>query len=480
MLPEIEANLAEILGESTAYGLPKLFKSKRFFFKIFWLAYFLTGCIASIYFTVDLLNSYLEYEVIQKTEIITENEMTFPTITLCSDSFNNNNEPLKDIIQLCKFDFNNNDCQTNPDNYFFKFYFYEFKGQNCLQFNSGKNMSNHSIPILNSTLGGDDQYGLSLFFEKLINTPMNIYIDDPSLPSFINGIKYKIFDFTAEPKTKYFILLSKTEQYKLSMPYNPCYKDVFTEFPLNKTILNFFQSNNVAYKQKYCYQLCAELDYLETNPCDCKKNTKLNYVRQDCFHDNRVILSKQCTNNYLNNFKKKIAEKCSKYCPLECNSIEYTFSTRNYYTNENIRLFIYFKEMEYTKLSEMPKIEPFDLISNIGGILGLFIGCSFVSLFELVEIFLEVYFILFSNKNNKQIKWSESKETKEITRSTNQNEMKIGLKNNTIKNESLIEQISKVSSNNEVLLTKAQDANKKLKNEINPSFEIKIQQLETI
>ncbi len=136
--------------------------------------------------------------------------------------------------------------------------------------------------------------------------------------------------------------------------------------------------------------------------------------------------------------------------------------------------------MEYTKLSEMPKIEPFDLISNIGGILGLFIGCSFVSLFELVEIFLEVYFILFSNKNNKQIKWSESKETKEITRSTNQNEMKIGLKNNTIKNESLIEQISKVSSNNEVLLTKAQDANKKLKNEINPSFEIKIQQLETI
>jgi hypothetical protein len=128
----------------------------------------------------------------------------------------------------------------------------------------------------------------------------------------------------------------------------------------------------------------------------------------------------------------------------------------------------------------MPKIEPFDLISNIGGILGLFIGCSFVSLFELVEIFLEVYFILFSNKNNKQIKWSESKETKEITRSTNQNEMKIELKNNTIKNESLIEQISKVSSNNEVLLTKAQDANKKLKNEINPSFEIKIQQLETI
>ena len=58
--------------------------------------------------------------------------------------------------------------------------------------------------------------------------------------------------------------------------------------------------------------------------------------------------------------------------------------------------------------------------------------------------------------------------------------MKIELKNNTIKNESLFERISIVSSNNEVLLTKAQDANKKLKKEIYQSFEIKIQQLETI
>jgi hypothetical protein len=55
--------------------------------------------------------------------------------------------------------------------------------------------------------------------------------------------------------------------------------------------------------------------------------------------------------------------------------------------------------LKYTKYSEMPKTETFSFISEMGGILGLFVGCSFVSFFELAELFIEIYFILFSNKN---------------------------------------------------------------------------------
>ena len=36
----------------------------------------------------------------------------------------------------------------------------------------------------------------------------------------------------------------------------------------------------------------------------------------------------------------------------------------------------------------------FDLISSIGGLCGLFIGVSFVSLFEIGELFIEAIFIL--------------------------------------------------------------------------------------
>jgi hypothetical protein len=36
-----------------------------------------------------------------------------------------------------------------------------------------------------------------------------------------------------------------------------------------------------------------------------------------------------------------------------------------------------------------------DFISNIGGVFGLFVGASFVSLFEIAEILIEMAFILF-------------------------------------------------------------------------------------
>ena len=41
------------------------------------------------------------------------------------------------------------------------------------------------------------------------------------------------------------------------------------------------------------------------------------------------------------------------------------------------------------------------LISNIGGILGLFLGISFLTAVEIVEFFLEIVFIIFRKKEIK-------------------------------------------------------------------------------
>jgi hypothetical protein len=42
------------------------------------------------------------------------------------------------------------------------------------------------------------------------------------------------------------------------------------------------------------------------------------------------------------------------------------------------------------------------LISNLGGSLSLFVGLSFVSLFEITEIFVEIFFILSEGANPSQ------------------------------------------------------------------------------
>ncbi len=48
------------------------------------------------------------------------------------------------------------------------------------------------------------------------------------------------------------------------------------------------------------------------------------------------------------------------------------------------------------------KIEIVDLVSGIGGLLGLFLGMSFLSFAEIIEMFLEALsFFLQRSKNNK-------------------------------------------------------------------------------
>ena len=44
-------------------------------------------------------------------------------------------------------------------------------------------------------------------------------------------------------------------------------------------------------------------------------------------------------------------------------------------------------------ISQQPKVELFGLISNLGGILGLFIGFSFISLLEIIEVLAELAYI---------------------------------------------------------------------------------------
>jgi len=401
LVEEIKINLSKILAESTAYGLPRIFKSKRSFLKLFWLTFFLLGSIASVYFTAKSINNYLEYEVIPKLEIINLNQIQFPTITLCSNGFVN--KTFKEICDACYFDLNN-DCRLKSEKYFNKFYSYQFD-QYCFQFNSGKNMSNYLIPTLNSTVGGEPTYGLNLgFFQEIPS--VFIYIDDIESPSFINGTRYKTAEFTFPSSgTSFDLVLFKTVENKLGPPYNLCYKDggAANEFLLNKSVINYLQFINADYKQKTCYQLCAELEYINTNPCNCQ-NTSLGNLKRDCwFNLPKVDARYNCTKNYLENFKKLRFEKCSKYCPLECDSIYFKITYKNYYDNKN-RLRIFFDELKFTKYSEMPKTEPFSLISEMGGILGLFVGCSFVSFFEMAELLIEICFILFNNNKNKEIK----------------------------------------------------------------------------
>ena len=67
-----------------------------------------------------------------------------------------------------------------------------------------------------------------------------------------------------------------------------------------------------------------------------------------------------------------------------------------------LSLNVYYDQLSYTQISREAKLEIVDLVGSIGGLLGLFLGMSFLSFVELIEIVLEsIVIILKKYKNNK-------------------------------------------------------------------------------
>ena len=63
---------------------------------------------------------------------------------------------------------------------------------------------------------------------------------------------------------------------------------------------------------------------------------------------------------------------------------------------------IYFKDSTITVIEQQPMMMPFDLVSNIGGILGLFVGMSILSMCEVVQFVVELFVLMVSSQNRKK------------------------------------------------------------------------------
>jgi hypothetical protein len=190
---------------------------------------------------------------------------------------------------------------------------------------------------------------------------------------------------------------------------------------------------------------------------------------RDCYQFQKNKDIQNCTDYYFQNYDKKQSyEKCKEYCPLECDSITYPSSImkdKSTLSSSSSRIYIYYQELKYIRYSEIPKTETFSFISEIGGILGLFIGCSFVSLFELAELLIEISFILFGRKH--QISNQNSERTQnEIFNELSFEEEIIRFKNEA--NAKIEFLLKAISMQNETKFVGQYDEEiKNLKNEIN-------------
>ena len=185
-----------------------------------------------------------------------------------------------------------------------------------------------------------------------------------------------------------------------------------------------FKSNQT-YTQKDCFNLCLQDTLIQRCGCYSAQFNPLNSTVQ-CLNAVQVVCVIKTTKEYYNS---DFSLKCSKYCPLECESITYSVSMSfadypnpQYATNAALNsplksqisnntaydilkkslvsINVFYSDLKYTSVSQIPKVSLEDLISNIGGTLGLFIGISFLSFIEIFDMILVILFVLFGKKPN--------------------------------------------------------------------------------
>ncbi len=404
--------IIELLSLSTAHGIPNIIKTDNLLFKIIWLIVLVISTGTGSYYVIDSIFDYLKFQTVTNIKVIEEKQSQFPTLTFCGEpSFNN--LTIDQIIMSSIFEsvYENNLSKI----------FTEFNDTiygKCFRYNSGKNIYGNKIDIINTTVYGKPnnlRIGFNLdgtveFREILIQ------IHNHTSPPYDleNG------GYWLKTGSVNYFEIERVFNEKLPEPYNDCLEDV-DSFKLNKTIIDYIKELEKSYSQIECYRLCSHLFSMQESNCSCSRNLK-NFEADCLVYPNDPLFNseiKKCVANYLKTFRvKEQFEKCRQFCPKECDSMNYIIN--NYYKSypnkgtirnsgelsyyktyetlhdHYIRLFVYFTDLKYTLISESPKTETFSFISSIGGILGLFLGISFLSLIEIFEIAYEIFFYLIT------------------------------------------------------------------------------------
>jgi len=382
----IEKSIEIALG-STSHGIPNIFRNDKACLKLMWLLLLLFGISTGIYTIVESIINYFNYDVVTSINVINEIPNEFPAITFFIQRNNKLKVPLNDLIEFCQF--NTFPC-NDLENYFtisqdkYGFISYTFKNQTSFlggtNFALNFNLTLENIPFDNSSIYD----GIRLIIHNSTYDP-NYY--KGSLP---NG-------FNLATGFQYEISIKRIFTNKLGQPYNNCLKNVKSIDSFDSDLFRYIlKSTNYSYRQEDCFMYYTGIELFKyfniTNRTDRWENIIYEYPS---YSDYLLVI-------YKNLMKKGISESSATDCPLECDSIKYEIShsfnkliIKNETSFSNrVKLLVYYERPEYTVIDQIAQMNVFDLISNIGGNLGLFIGISFLSFAEIIELLVEIIFII--------------------------------------------------------------------------------------
>ena len=309
--------------------------------------------------------------------------MTFPAFTFClTTNWKNGKfetfELTNEILAFCGFDglkeFNLEDFERLKI-----WHFYDDFGLklNCYRLNGGKDSLGNPKEIYKSIkvgAGSGLRLSMNLSSEDFIYYHIEDNTDYSTNSDLIQYVQSNIL---------YFKNIIKVVDEKLPEPYNPCLKkDSIEKFGayLVKEIMNTDRN----YRQANCFDLWYQ-NHIES------------LIQSKNISISQAIMNSSDFNTY---------KDCKYLCPLECDSINFElsgpdtsltddqFSYQSNYLNSSLNytkekllvLRVQFKQMKYIQMSQSIQMTSTDLLSNIGGILGIFLEISFLTIYRILYL----------------------------------------------------------------------------------------------
>ncbi|CAF1029306.1 unnamed protein product [Brachionus calyciflorus] len=446
---EIKKQLIFLVLNSTSHGFPKIFSSSNKIIKYIWIFFSILSTCICAFLIIQNIKKYYDFEVTTKIRLKPQFKAIFPSITICNVNFFTSKESIELVQDLTNVTNYPNDPELflfesgtnllksktqNGKNYSdsisklilkcfhllipcnlseFDFYFSPTYG-NCYTFNPGfdSNKNLRSFDQLISTSKTFKIQGLRLILN--VSVPEELKFIMPS-----NGAAIYIHNQTdpaafmrpimAAPGVSTNIGLTKTRTVQNPKPYSQCDPDTQDPSKYNSELFKMVHDYYKSYKRVICFDYCYQR--LSLKECGCNQPIfPSNLKKIPCLNKTKCI-SKQAElfsdGNYVSDF-------CVPECPLECEMISFTKTISvNKYSNDAFDMMmskklnlsnrkisediaqvnVYYESLDHTEIVEFATMDFVDLLSSIGGIAGLFLGISVLSLVEILEIVLEILFL---------------------------------------------------------------------------------------
>ncbi|XP_078573665.1 acid-sensing ion channel 1C-like [Branchiostoma floridae x Branchiostoma japonicum] len=350
---EKESPEREFAGNTPLHGLNRIVIAPSGYFRVLWVLAILSSYSGFAYMFSTMIIDYFSYNTITDTKLEFDDEVIFPAVTVCNmNKFDEGKLKVIDFVYLSMFLF-------------------------AVQLDADTIIAGGAIPdeTVNSTT--EDEYTETYTASGNAEVGLKLLVHDPREPPMMDtqGI-------ALAPGNHAFVSVKRILYENHVPPWGVC----------EDRQLEYYDT----YTLNGCYLECRSKHVVRN--CSCRPYN-LPGTAPTC--DPSTMFT--CVNDVLDQVIRGEL-KCD--CPVPCKMTSYSTSvlyagwpnrhTRtylapywgmdsNYITTNGVVFSVFYEKLNYQKITELKAMDGGQLASNIGGMMGLFIGASLLTLLEVWE-----------------------------------------------------------------------------------------------